>query len=42
VPNAWGGYFDAGDWNRRIQHLDATNLLFELAEMFPQCEQQGK
>jgi endoglucanase len=36
VPNAWGGYFDAGDWDRRIQHLDATNLLFELAEMLPQ------
>ncbi len=35
VPNAWGGYFDAGDWDRRIQHLEATRLLLELAELFP-------
>ena len=35
VANAWGGYFDAGDWDRRIQHLDATRLLLELAELFP-------
>jgi endoglucanase len=36
VPNAWGGYFDAGDWDRRIQHLEATRLLLELAELFPE------
>jgi endoglucanase len=35
VPNAWGGYMDAGDWDRRIQHLDATRLLLELYEFFP-------
>ncbi|MGP1385042.1 MAG: glycoside hydrolase family 9 protein [Thainema sp.] len=35
VPNAWGGYFDAGDWDRRIQHLQIPRLLFELAEQFP-------
>ncbi|HPA17817.1 MAG TPA: glycoside hydrolase family 9 protein [Verrucomicrobiae bacterium] len=35
VANAWGGYFDAGDWDRRIQHLDATRLLLELGELFP-------
>ena len=35
VPNAWGGYCDAGDWDRRIQHLDATRLLLELAAQFP-------
>ncbi len=35
VPNAWGGYFDAGDWDRRIQHLEIPRLLFELAEQFP-------
>ncbi len=35
VPNAWGGYFDAGDWDRRIQHLQIPRLLFELAELFP-------
>ncbi|UCF38524.1 MAG: glycoside hydrolase family 9 protein, partial [Acidobacteriota bacterium] len=36
VPDAWGGYFDAGDWDRRIQHLDATRLLLELADLFPE------
>lgn len=36
VPNAWGGYFDAGDWDRRIQHLDATRSFLELEELFPQ------
>ena len=35
VPNAWGGYMDAGDWDRRIQHLESTRLLLELAELFP-------
>ena len=34
VANAWGGYFDAGDWDRRIQHLDCTRLLLELADVF--------
>jgi endoglucanase len=36
VPNAWGGYFDAGDWDRRAQHLEATRALLELAELFPE------
>lgn len=35
VTNAWGGYMDAGDWDRRIQHLKSTYLLLELAELFP-------
>jgi len=35
VANAWGGYMDAGDWDRRIQHLDASRLLLELADLFP-------
>jgi endoglucanase len=35
VPNSWGGYFDAGDWDRRIQHVAVSRSLFELAEMFP-------
>ncbi|TVQ63937.1 MAG: hypothetical protein EA366_01805 [Spirulina sp. DLM2.Bin59] len=35
VPEAWGGYFDAGDWDRRIQHLEATRLLLELVEISP-------
>ncbi|MEM8809868.1 MAG: glycoside hydrolase family 9 protein, partial [Cyanobacteria bacterium P01_G01_bin.38] len=36
LPDAWGGYFDAGDWDRRIQHLDATRRLLELVDFFPE------
>ena len=32
--DAWGGYNDAGDWDRRIQHLFASNLQLELLELF--------
>jgi endoglucanase len=28
----WGGYMDAGDWDRRIQHLDIANLMLTLLE----------
>ena len=36
VPDAWGGYHDAGDWNpRRITHLRTTMAQLELLEMFP-------
>lgn len=35
VPNAWGGYFDAGDWDRRIQHLAVARSLLELHGLFP-------
>ncbi|MCX5826597.1 MAG: glycoside hydrolase family 9 protein [Deltaproteobacteria bacterium] len=35
VPQAWGGYCDAGDWDRRIQHLEAARRLLDLAEIFP-------
>ncbi|MGF1512996.1 MAG: glycoside hydrolase family 9 protein [Elainellaceae cyanobacterium] len=35
VPEAWGGWFDAGDWDRRIQHLEVTRSMMELAELFP-------
>ncbi|MBN1412597.1 MAG: glycoside hydrolase family 9 protein [Spirochaetales bacterium] len=35
VDNAWGGYMDAGDWDRRIQHLEVTRLLLELYDLFP-------
>jgi endoglucanase len=36
VENAWGGYFDACDWDRRIQHLKASKLHMELFLMFPE------
>jgi endoglucanase len=35
VSDTWGGYFDAGDWDRRIQHVDAAQNILELAELFP-------
>jgi endoglucanase len=35
LPNAWGGYFDAGDWDRRIHHMAVSRSLIELAELFP-------
>ena len=31
----WGGYMDAGDWDRNVQHLDVTTLLLDLYEMLP-------
>jgi len=35
VTDAWGGYMDAGDWDRRIQHLIVSRYLIELVELFP-------
>lgn len=36
VPQAWGGYHDAGDWNpRRATHLRVTMAQMELLELFP-------
>jgi endoglucanase len=35
VPNAWGGYFDAGDWDRRTAHIVVANRLLELTQLFP-------
>ncbi|HEY9890022.1 MAG TPA: glycoside hydrolase family 9 protein [Candidatus Obscuribacterales bacterium] len=36
VPDAWGGYFDAGDWDRRIQHLGVAQGLLDLVELRPE------
>ena len=36
LDNAWGGYKDAGDWDRRIQHLWGTRQHLELLELFPE------
>lgn len=35
VPNAWGGYMDAGDWDRRSMHLAASRDLTELFSLNP-------
>ena len=35
-PPVWGGYFDAGDWDRRINHIDASILQMELMELYPE------
>lgn len=36
VANAWGGYFDAADWDRRVQHLGSSRSHLELLELFPE------
>ncbi|MEM9567934.1 MAG: glycoside hydrolase family 9 protein, partial [Cyanobacteria bacterium P01_E01_bin.34] len=36
LDNAWGGYKDAGDWDRRVQHLWGTRQHLELLELFPE------
>ncbi len=36
VADAWGGYMDAGDWDRRSGHLKGSYLLLELYELFPE------
>lgn len=35
-PNGcYGGYFDAGDWDRRSQHMEASRYQIELLLMYP-------
>ncbi len=34
--DAWGGYHDAGDYDRRIEHLVVVDSLVDLYELFPQ------
>ena len=36
VADAWGGHFDAGDWDRRIQHLYYVRAVAELVQRRPQ------
>ncbi len=36
VEGVWGGYHDAGDWDRRIQHLVSTRNLLDLVDFFPE------
>lgn len=35
LPDAWGGWHDAGDWDRRTQHMEAARALIDLVEMQP-------
>lgn len=37
VTDFWGGYHDAGDWDRRTHHLYATRLKLELVDLFPEA-----
>lgn len=32
--DAWGGWHDAGDWDRRVQHLDVVWLMAHLVENY--------
>ena len=34
-PNAWGGWHDAGDWDRRIQHCEAIYFMAQIIEILP-------
>jgi endoglucanase len=33
---AWGGWHDAGDWDRRAQHLPVSDRMFDLYEWAPE------
>jgi endoglucanase len=35
LPQAWGGYADAGDFDRNTLHIEASYLHLELVELFP-------
>ncbi|PTM41472.1 glycoside hydrolase family 9 protein [Bosea sp. 124] len=32
AANLWGGYMDAGDWDRRIQHIEVSYALMDMFE----------
>ncbi len=34
-PDAWGGYMDAGDWDRYTGHMRTGYLLLELLDLYP-------
>lgn len=33
-PDAWGGWHDAGDWDRRIQHMEPVFQMANIVELF--------
>lgn len=36
VEGAWGGHFDAGDWNSRVAHLSYLHMAIDLVTLFPE------
>ncbi|MEM7505667.1 MAG: glycoside hydrolase family 9 protein [Pseudomonadota bacterium] len=36
LPDAWGGWHDAGDFDRRTQHVETSRRLIELVELSPE------
>jgi len=38
-PDAWGGWHDAGDWDRRIQHMYPVFQLANMVELFQSARQ---
>ena len=39
VTDAWGGHFDAGDWNARISHLGYLASALDLVRLYPEFAQ---
>lgn len=35
LPDGWGGHMDAGDWDRRIQHLWYLRAGLDLVDLYP-------
>lgn len=38
----WGGYMDAGDWDRRIQHVEIASLLLDVFEWMPEAMRERR
>jgi endoglucanase len=36
VADAWGGHFDAGDWNSRVSHLEYMRVVADLVRLHPE------
>jgi endoglucanase len=36
VDGAYGGHFDAGDWDRRVQHLAYLRVALDLVDLYPE------
>jgi endoglucanase len=42
LTDAWGGWHDAGDYDRRIQHIEASRKLIELVELEPDFAERAE